>query len=149
MKRSEFGFNEWCEFMPEANHKFSKLNCICVLDYRGVSYDSGTWLCIDSAARNSVEALCHSTDIPLPWEPDKPDFSTWSRDECEEYFKEQKCNWHTYNNTSGRLMGGTYSAIMLDDKFYSHFGDAINGPSLKNYQDAAEYVWEKVNKQEE
>ena len=144
MKRSEFGFKEWCEFAPMHAHTF---RCNGGLFYVSLNEFHATSLNLDDACRVSVERFTESRiGYDIPWEPDKPDFSTWSRDECEEYFKEQKCNWHTYSNTSGRLMGGTYSAIMLDDKFYSHFGDAINGPSLKNYQDAAEYVWEKVNK---
>ena len=149
MKRSAFGFKEWCEFMPDCTHEFNMYAGKFILKKGEHKFGPMYANTVDENMRKSVEAYCAFFRKPLPWEPDKPDFSTWSRDECEEYFKEQKCNWHTYSNTSGRLMGGTYSAIMLDDKFYSHFGDAINGPSLKNYQAAAEYVWKKVNKQEE
>ena len=150
IKRSEFGFKEWLEFMPTIPHQFDREKATCSLWYRGIWHNAEHYgITMDSAARGNIEFFCKTTNIPLPWEPDKPDFSTWSRDECEDYIYSQKCLFATRFDTLESDVESTYTAIAICiNGFGAYFGSPEIPPTLKDYQKATEWLWEQVNKQE-
>ena len=146
IKRSEFGFKEWLEFMPTIPHQFDREKATCSLWYRGIWHNAEHYgITMDSAARGNIEFFCKTTNIPLPWEPDKPDFLHWSRDECEEYIA---ANIISFTFGYGGIYGDGY-LLALGPPFFCNFSIKMDESKLEMYQAAAEYVWDKVNEQEE
>lgn len=151
VRRSEWGIKDWFLFMPESVHcfmydcnthlyeaKIVKNNC---------SFSSGTDKLEEEAIRKCVEEFCNDKDIPLPWLPDAPDFSTWSREQCEEYIWSQKCQFSVRIDFSEAGIKSDYAAVAVYiNGFGGYFGSPSLGPTLKDYQNAAAWLWEQVNK---
>lgn len=148
MKRSEFGIEDWRKFMPALDHFHKSIvtEDIYTVSLQSIShsYREQDHVLIE-AMRRTVETFCDKNSKPLPWEPDAPDFSAWSINMCEQYLKEQKCNWRTHNDYTEESRGGNF-AIELQPPFNGGFGCEIGGPKVIDYQRAAEYVWKQVNK---
>jgi len=151
MKRSEFGFKEWCEFAPMYAHTF---RCNGGLFYVSLNEFYATSLNLDDACRVSVERFTESRICyDIPWEPDKPDFTTWTREQCEDYILsiEGGAYLSTIHNTQRDRDGKGYYAlcaivVQIESEPSKQFGSSPIGPRLQDFQAAAEYVWTQVNK---
>ena len=145
MKRSEFGFKEWCEFAPMHAHTF---RCNGGLFYVSLNEFHATSLNLDDACRVSVERFTESRiGYDIPWESDKPDFSAWTREQCEEFILGIDGGALINMRTDTRTDNIPATSICVAFKnLHANFGSDKVGPTLKDYQDAAEYVWTKVNK---
>lgn len=150
VRRSEWGIKDWNEFMPALDH-VQKL--IVTEDIYDVSLQAITHTyraqdhVLIEAMRKTVEIFCDKNDLPLPWLPDAPDFSTWYREQCEEYIWSQKCQFSVRIDFSEAGIKSDYAAVAVYiNGFGGYFGSPSLGPTLKDYQNAAAWLWEQVNK---
>ena len=149
MKRSEFGFDEWNRFYANVKHTHLQhcyVYTVTIEDDKN-KY-SGTHNLLDEACRICTEEFCKGYPRYFPWDDGKPNFVSWTREQCEEFISSVDGGAHiaTYKDTTIPADPGYAIIITMPSSRYKRFGSDKVGPTLKDYQDAAEYVWTKVNK---
>ena len=108
----------------------------------------GTGNTREEARRIAVVHYCTAKNTPLPWAPDKPSFHAWSKKDCKEYISGIEGGAHisTYTDSIESALEGYALIIKMPHDIYKKIGSDKIGPTLKDWQDAAEWVWTQVNK---
>ena len=148
MKRSEFGFDEWSRFYVNVKHTHLRhcyVHTVTIEDDKN-KY-SGTHSSLDEACRICVEEFCKGYPRDFPWDDGRPNFVSWTQERCEKFISciDGGALINTRKDTRTNNIPATSLCVAFKN-LHANFGSDKIGPTLKDWQDAALWVWEQVNK---